>query len=350
MWADTDVIDDFAMPGDDDYNPANVAAVQEDPAAGAQAPLEAASAEAPGRARDEHGRFTSQQPEAEAEGGGPAEEPAADATVEDQPELILGKFRDPDALAAAYQNVEQEKGRLATDVGALRAEIAALREAQQPQPPQQAAQPQVDADAAREWLDQNPTRIPEALQQAYAQNNMALVAVALRAWEATGDEVGAEQARLAVATAQAARAMQEQTAAAERAQAQRDEAWNAEAQQFIASHPDFEQRAPAMQDIVAKNAGLAQLLSHNDPAVRAGALETVYTLAASGQPPAANLTVTAEEIARRQALAAEQAIKDATVASATASQTAPKSKVMELTEGWDTYEDPLAAGWNISPR
>lgn len=351
-------LDDFRMPGDEAWAQA-VADSHGAPEAPAAAPAETPQAEEPAAdtpagqepLRNELGQFVSRDTEAAAETAAEAAaEPAEPAAAE--PELILGKFRDPDALAAAYQHLEQDRGRLATEVGDLR-RLVEQSFAARPEPAPAPTPQQVDVEAAREWLDQNPTRIQETLQHAFAQENDTLVAVALKAWDAI-DEVGAEQARLAVATARAARVIQQQQDEQTQRARQQEQAWNAEAQQFIQAHPDFEQRAPAMRTIVEQNNGIARLLNHEDPSVRAGALDTLYTLAGtpSGQPPAANLTATAEQIARNQALAAEQAIKDATVASTTTTAVAsPPSRAQEIAAEWDNLLAPYAVGpggWNVS--
>jgi hypothetical protein len=79
-------------------------------------------------------------------------------------------------------------------------------------------------------------------------------------------------------------------------------------------------------------------------------LDFLYTKATAGQPVAAGnqpdpTVQIARDLGREQALAAEQAIKDATVASAT---TTAQASARAEPEAWDKLLDPLADGWNIS--
>lgn len=98
------------------------------------------------------------QPEAQPEGEGDA---AADAMRSFGGQLLAGKFKTPEELANAYQQLEQRLGEQGAELGQYR---QLVEQAQQPQPE---PPPQTDDDLARfdTWAEENPVQAAQyALQ------------------------------------------------------------------------------------------------------------------------------------------------------------------------------------------
>lgn len=120
-----------------------------------------------------------EQQQAEAGQGAAAEAGTGDQSGgEKAPELILGKFKTPDEVAKAYQELESAHGRQSSEVGDLRKQndlllqaVAGGKGTQQQQVPnqqQQSVEPDYDAQMAaiQKQLDEGDISVTEALKAA----------------------------------------------------------------------------------------------------------------------------------------------------------------------------------------
>ena len=119
-------------------------------------------------------------------------------------------------------------------------------------------------------------------------------------------------------------------------------------QQLKTEHPAFfdniEGAIEAVPAAVADT--LYSVIESGTPQQRIGALKTLALLT-GGQHDAATLQQAAQQIGRDQALAADEAITEASVASATATNTSTVTAADKIGQEWETIEAPLRDGWNI---
>jgi hypothetical protein len=302
---------------------------------------------AEGRPRNPDGTFakTTEEP---AEDGDPESliEQAAEPTQE---QLLAGKYKSVDELEKAYLNAQQSEGRLAQELGDLR-RLVEERTAQ-PEPQQQQQPQQIDTQRALEWLEENPAQLQNVLAQAFQAENDQLVAVALAAWEATGDIVGAKQAQTMVAAAKAQQALAQQQQYAQQQQQAQENQLQQIGVQFATMNPDAD--AQAIAAAAQAHPDLGQLLHSGDPQVVNAALLTLHKLSKAVPPQAATQPDTAaivRDIARETALAGDQAIRDAQVASAaTTAPATTKTRADEIADEIVERQRPFTAagGWNI---
>jgi hypothetical protein len=310
------------------------------PAADEPAAAEAAAADAPAdepadRPRNPDGTFAAAgEPEPAAESAEPTDTP-------DETQLILGKFRTQDELAAAYSELEQFKGRQAQEIGDLRRLVEERLPAQQePQP-----QPQYAYDEVADWASTlPPTQLPAVAQQAFQQGNRVVEAAVLEQWKEhdRGSALQFEQDAAAHRAAQLIQAQQAQQTQAQTTVTQT-------AQQFVEQHPDFQDLRPVMEQIAQEpaHAYIGRLLASNDPQMQLDGVNLLYDKA-KGRTQSDNLNARSTDIAREHALASEQAIRDAAVVSGTAPNAAPvMNRAQELAAEWDKLEAPTRDGWNI---
>jgi hypothetical protein len=252
-----------------------------------------------GRPRDEHGRFVSTK-----------DEPVVEAEQQEAERLLAGKYKTVEELERAYQSAESRLGQSGSELGELRQAVQELRAQLQPQ------EPQYNPETLQEWFDQNPHQVgtvaSNAAQQVLEGNQGAqdLLDAALVAWGDL-DPVGAKRFERQFIAAQV-RAEQTQMTSAE---AQATRAWNDAAQQFAQDHPDMNQFAPKMMELADQSPAMVRLLQDPNPGTRLEALDYLYTKAKAAVGDtlqAAKVQVDAEA-----AQAVDQAIQDATVASAT---------------------------------
>lgn len=343
LWNDESGLSEFALPGDAE----RIAAATENNAAGATADTadnaptaveEPATAEASttdGRPRDEKSRFvpaeTTPTPET-----APAEaEPEAAQT----PELILGKFKSNEELAAAYRELDAFRGQQANEIGELRRQVEQIAQQTAPQAPQ------YDAAAIQDHFAENPTAILPAIQQAYATDDRTLVYLGIRALEDV-DPVLAEGLRIEIAKRDAVSEMSEQV---------RPAMAQAENQEFQGRAQDLAARYPGIGDFIAGQdiAALAEqfplqkrAIVEGSPEERFSAIESLYLINRARTTD--NLSDTTQRVARETAEQAAALREEGFVASAT--QTAGSSKLSPaklLEEQWANQDSALEEGWKV---
>jgi hypothetical protein len=330
FFGETGDADEFALPGDQATLEA-IAAQQEPPVEGTGE-----------RARGEDGRFVKADTAEEA----PAEAAEAEPETPAKPELILGKFKDADALAAAYQELESHTGGLRNEVGDLRKALDERFESLQTQVSQPVT-PQTPI--TQDLIDQNPAL---ATELAYTQGNQAALAVAFEEWEA---QQPARAAAWIASKHMEARDAQwserysqlEQRIAPMQQQAQGQELRDGvsgltqkypEISEFVQTE-DF--AALAAQIPLAKKA-----LTEGTPAEVVSAIETVYLIHRGRATD--NLAETSREVTRAAAQEAEKVREEAFVASATATAgAAVPSRADQIAAGWDDTDDMFKSGWNV---
>lgn len=323
--------DDFALPGDE----AVLAQLRGDEPEQAQTPEPAAET----------------QPEAVEETGEQPRNPDGtfakkDEPQTDEPNLILGKFKSPDELARAYQELEQFKGRQSSELNELR---QALEERltsfeQQVQRPVTPLTP-----VTQDLIDSNPAA---ATELAYQQGNQASLAAAFEAWEemqpARAAAWVAEKKMEALNQEWSERYSQlEQKLTPVQQQAQKNEL-AAGIGRLREQYPDLQEfvQTPEFADLAEKIPLAKQALEAGDPEGVVSAVETVY-LVHRGRA-SDNLKDASREVARSAAEEAQAMREEAFVASASATTTAPaRSKADEFAEGWDTKDQFFSDNWNV---
>lgn len=324
--------DDFALPGDDAIL-ASIRADEPEPETETPEPVaEQTTVDEPAddRPRNPDGTFAKKE----------------DTDGQPEPELILGKFKSPEELAAAYQELESFKGRQSSEISELRQALEQRfttleQQAHQPVTPQ--------TPVTQDLIDANPGT---ATELAYQQGNQAALAAAFEAWELE------QPARAAAWIAQKQ---------IEQVNAQWAERYN-QLEQKIAP---VEQRANT--DALADGVGrlrqqypdigdflqgdeFAQLadqiplakkaLTEGRPDEVVSAIETVYLIHRGRASD--NLKDTTAGVARAAAQEAQQMREEAFVASASATTTAPpRSRADELAAGWDDKDSLFESNWNV---
>ena len=349
FWNEESDLAEFALPGDT----ARIAAITENNAAEGNADTAdnagstegetVATTEAStvdGRPRDEKGRFV---PAADETTTPPETAPAEAAPEPAQTaELILGKFKSNEELAAAYRELEVFRGQQANEIGELRRQVEQVREQTAPQP-----QPTTyDTEAIADHFAEHPTAILPAIQQAYENDDRTLVYLGIRALEDV-DPVLAEGLRIEIAKRDAVSEMSEQVRPA-MAQAENQE-FQGRAQELAARYPDI-------GDFVAGSdiAALAEQFPLQKRAIvegssedRFSAIESLYLIHRGRATD--NLTDTTRKVARETAEQAAALREEGFVASATQTAGAAElSPAEKIAAQWDEHAAPLKSGWNIA--
>lgn len=275
------------------------------PAAETEAPAVAADTAEPqeetaeqraDRERDERGRFVSTKP------------PEGETPEEAVERLYAGKYRTPEELEAAHQELQSVLGRQGQELGDLRSLIE-----ERTRPPQQ---PAPAADSLQEQLYENPHQIIPVLQQAHqaalsGDANAATVRdVALATLRELNGAEAEKYSRWVVQTELAAQ--QQQVSLAE---TQRQTTWNQAAEAFAQTHPDINQLAPQMAELVERSPHIVGLLQSQDPSVRLEVLDYLYTKAKAAAGD--TLSTVRETVTAQTVEETDRAIADAAVASAT---------------------------------
>jgi hypothetical protein len=335
---------DFALPGDEQYNPhAEATEVADEPAPLADTAVEETpvaetdaepEAEKPTRERGPDGKFIAKQPDEPEE----IDEP-----------LFAGKYKSAQDLEAAYTELQSRLGTQGQELGEMRRLMDERLEQIQTQTRPQTPVP--TAEALQEHLYDNTHEIIPTIQNAHAaalrgdQNAEFIRDTALATLRELSGVEAERQSRWIVTTQIQAQQQQAATAAS-----QNDVAWNQAAKEFAESHPDINQFAPQMMELAQQSEWALRTLESGDPKARVGVLDYLYTKA-RGQT-SDTLTTASKTIAREQALAADEAIREASVASAStavpARELTPKEKdEMETFAIWDAEDEKYSRGWNI---
>lgn len=305
--------DAFALPGDDAKIEAMQAVAEEAPVEPV-AEVEVETAEDTGPARDEQGRFVSQQ--------------------EDEAEVA--------ADAAANQADDIRDKRLADKDDFIRRQAEELRELRQVQEAmwqQQQYQQQQQHSAGMDWetlIDTNPA---QATQLAYQQGNQAAYYQAVQAWE----EVAPGAPEL---WSQNLAMRQQVDALAQESQAQRG---MQAIDSLIRQYPDFEQQVDRIIEILPRYPHEGKALVSQNPNEVLAAMESLYLKATRGPVDPATLAAQVQETARKLAHDEQQAVAEASVVTASRTQKEPAlSTAQAIGASWDTEaEKRLNDGWNI---
>lgn len=327
FFSETGDADDFALPGDK--------------ALAAKLGLETDTPE-PVQPRDDSGRFAAAEPKTEPEAEvEAADEPEAEQEPEAEPELILGKFKSQEELAAAYRELESFKGRQSNEINDLRRTLEERFSDLQ----QQAGRPAAP-DSWDDLILDNPAR---AAKLAYEHGDTLQLQRAAAAWEEVSPgapELWADTVRMRAEMNQRLAAY-DQALAPVQAQAASGALADGVARlrteypdiaEFI-QNPDFGQFAEQIP--LAKKA-----LTEGTPEEVVSAIETVYLIHRGRVSD--NLKDTARAVARTAAEEAQTMREEAFVASATATTAAPRaSKADEYAAGWDDTDALFENGWNV---
>lgn len=310
-------------------------------------------------------------------GENPSEEPAAEAQPDEAQEPSQDRPRGPDGKFVAKTEPEAEPGAeplvalrdeglepdAAADDGPTKLAAYEKRIADQEQFIQRQANEvgelrklveqgfqQVQEQVARPLdfaalVEDDPA---EAAEVAYGRGDKAALDYAIQAWQATEGRgpvrLWVENKRLAERLAQ----IEQQTAAYSQGEENRQFATGLN--QVRQQYPDFfENPAEAVGNIPQEVADLLYSVIENGTAEQR--VKALHTLAfvSGGRANPDTLQETAKNIAREQAIAADQAIREATVASAAAAkQEQPVSAADKIGAEWDALEAPYKDGWNIS--
>jgi hypothetical protein len=320
LWAETPE-DAFALPGDEQFRPAE-------------------QAEPEGRPRNEKGQFlpTSapepEAPEPEAvEDEGPDQGEASEVS---EPEA------QPDDRVTQYERQLQEKElfiqRQANELGELRRQqeerLAALEQRQQ-------------APQVQDWqsvIDEDPAY---AAQLAYDQGNQAALLEVRRQWEELSPGAfrlwGENLQMRQQFAAEIAQLRQHIAPVAERSE---EEAVGREMARVMAAYPDLGDHAGRMTEIAQQqgNEHLLAGLQGGSPQSRANVVETLYKLARFEQGD--TLRAAAKDIARTTAEDERRARDEAAVVSATRST--PEVRLTEAQRmGLEWDDDKHKDHWNI---
>lgn len=268
------------------------------------------------RPRDESGRFVKQETEEK---------------------LFAGKFKSPDDLERAYTELQSRFGSQSNELGDLRQQVderfANLEAA--------------NTRATTPWdelIEENPA---QALALAHQQGDEFNMRRAATAWEEVSPgsvNLWAENVRLKEQMEQRFAALEERTKPAVE-----DTAEQARVRAYTNAknrHPDMEQHIAQMQEVSVQFPMLVTAIETGTQEEREKGWEALYLLTKAGN--ADNLQQTAQQVARNAADAEQRAREEAAVVSAaTVPGQKPKSLSERIGDEWASYEDPLAAGWNI---
>lgn len=295
------------------------------------------------------------------------EEVVAEAEPEDQPrgedgkfiprnlkvddpevEALLNKYGgDPLKALKAAAEAQRHIGSLNNELGQLRSiadDVAALKEsAARPVAPQ--------TQITEDLIDRDPAA---ATQLAYEQGNDTALRLAYDSWKDT------DPASAAVwVMTQQQNAREQQFAAEIQAlkqqigplhESQEEAAFATEVRSITAQEPDAWDRirngAEKIDPAVAQV--LYSALETGTPEQKIGAFKALNELTRGPAPPATPAEV--RELVRDAALAADQAIAEASVVSATATKTDPAGKTTAdlIGDEWAEQEKPFLDGWNFS--
>lgn len=238
----------------DDVEAQEISRVETDeiPAPPTDEPADAAAPE--GRERDDQGRFVKK-------------------------EKLLGKFDDVDALAKSYMEVESEKGRLASELGELRAQILEMRDQMRGTDQET---PALDRDRFEKMLEDDAQR---AAMEALEVGDVQAFARAIDEW-GQYDPAGAMKTYMGVMT----QALREefnrgleqrlapfQTDVQER---QRQDALAA----FARENPAVKQMLPDLEGVAAEFPSIQRDLRDPDPQTQVQALTQLLRIAQARQP------------------------------------------------------------------
>jgi hypothetical protein len=353
-------VEDFALPGDEEYRP------QVD-----EAPVAVADEPAPAEAADTAGEdVTSVEPDQLSVAvADPAEAEVADEPPRD-PET--GRFLprnievdDPDVAAYLdkYQGDPVKALRAATEaqrkIGEMGNELGQYRQwyEQQAQQTQQQTG-NVDVATLQDQLYENQHAIIPTIQSAHQRALLGDTQAALvrdTAIATLRDLNAVEAERYSRWVAQSEWQQQQQTQQA--VQTNQQSAWNQTVAQLEQELPRINELAPTIMEIAQQpQFGAAlEVLQSGNPDARAWAIRTLYREAEAqkGRQNADTLSQTAAQIAKDTAVEAERAIAEASVASATTSvptrELTPREKdLAETFAEWDADDAKYSRGWNIS--
>lgn len=330
-------------------------------AAPAETPVDEAAPEAP-------------EPEAPPEAEKPETERNPDGTYKKQPdepeaetpepELILGKFKDPEALAKSYTELEKHLGELRTDLAAFKQQQDAQEAQAQTERQDLAAQrqpgPSYDLTEVEERLIDNPTKIYPVALQAWQEGNQDLVDIALSAWRQY-DEKGARQferwtlkQELAAEYQQWSQPIQQHVAETQQTGQQQQAAevgataFRAVAERF----PDIHDMQHDIFEVAQSAPEIAVALASGDQPTAERAYENLRALILGRR--ADQLKVEQDKISAEQAAANDAARKDAVVASASSAKAlaggegAKKKPADLLTEMYTQADESHLPYWERS--
>lgn len=257
------------------------------------------------------------------------------------PELILGKFKSADELAAAYQELESFKGRQQSEIGQLRQALEERFTAIE----QQAARPAAPAS----WDDLIEDNPAQAVKLAYEHGETSQLRRAAEAWEQVSPgayDLWADNVRMRAENEE--RFARYDAALAPVQQQATTSALVDGVAGLRAKYPDIHEFVQTDQFAeLAEQIPLAKkALLGGTPDEVVSAVEVVY-LSHRGRA-SDNLKDTARDVARSAAEEAQTMREEAFVASATATTATPRvSKADEYSAGWDDTDKVFDAGWNI---
>lgn len=285
------------------------------------------------RARDEKGRFVSTT----------EEEPEEETAQEQAERLLAGKYKTPEDLERAYTELQARLGQQGSELGELRSALEERLAGIE----QTVSRPQAPSN----WddlIDEDPAR---ATMLAYQQGDQYTLQRAAQAWNDVAPgapAVWAENQRLQQQMEERFAQLEQSVnpVAKEAEEAKFGRALN----QFLGDKPDFDEKVPLMQEMLATDPYIREVLKSDSVEARLAALDYVYVKAGGGRQNADTLTKTAKELARTAAIAEQKASEEAAVASATTVQTeVPKKSASDLIgEEWASMDEPYTSGWNIS--
>ena len=316
---------DFALPGDEEKLAGIAEPSQEEESQTVETSVDTAPEERP---RDEKGRFVSEETEVE------PEETPEEVEVEEEPELLAGKFKTPEELAAAYEEIQSYAGRLGSELGELRQLV---------QQPQQAQQPPLDQAALANLIDERPDM---ATELAYQAGNPTALQIAYQAWAAddpTEAKLWATEKRVEQMQAQFAQSQ------AQMSQTVASREYNDALETFAKDHPDIDEHAGRMQEIAREHPFLANVLQSDDPKAKLDVFEFLYNKARGRASE--NLDEAARAVAREHAEQTQQVKREGILATSTASIPEAKPSIAdEIADSWDKQNAPYKSGpdgWNI---
>jgi hypothetical protein len=316
---------DFALPGDEEKIAQATEPSQEEESQTVETSVDTAPEERP---RDEKGRFVSEETEVEAVEETPEEE------VPEEPELLAGKFKSPEELAAAYEEIQSYAGRLGSELGELRQLV---------QQPQQ-AQPQVlDQAALASLIDERPDL---ATELAYQSGNQAALQIAFQAFseeDETAAKLWATEKRVERMQAQFEQSQTQMT------QSVQSREYESALETFAKDHPDIDEHAGRMQEIAREHPFLADVLQSDNPKAKLDVFEFLYNKARGRASE--NLDEAARAVAREHAEQTQQVKREGILATSTASIPEAKPSIAdEIADEWDKQNAPYKSGpggWNI---
>lgn len=276
------------------------------------------------RPRDEHGRFVAVDPEA------PPEE-TVETVGEAQEVLLAGKYKTTEDLVAAHEALQKKLGEQGAELGDLRALRQTLEQIQAEMAANKTPEPVYQPDEVEQWLQDNPTRIPEVAASAFQTGQEALMDQAIEAWRDI-DPVGARRFERAVAVETAKQAM-EAKFAPQLASVQQAEQ-NAEFQQVFkqleGKYEDFDTVLNSVNDetIAGFPASSLALLQTGTADAKREVLETLYRWVKAEQ--AGTLTEAAKAASVQAQQESQAARANATVASATTSPSREAGNAVDL--------------------